>query len=498
MPTEHEEWQRTNDDIMPDGSLAPVLPQPDTAPLAMAPTVPDFSFDDLDDDLAPTPRTGLTRGRIIAGVAVIAVLGLVGGLIAHATHPASVPLVYTNGTVTQGNLTVTTTASGQIGGGVYDLNFATSGTVTAIDVHVGQTVKTGQVLAQLDTTALQDALNSAENGLQNAQVNLNNAYINQADGDAVAYDTYEQNIARDKGNAQKLKQDLDQYNQTLIQAQQQVASAQQQVQNAQIQLTTAQHNLSDATLKAPVAGQIATINGQVGASSGSGSSSFIVLVNLSALSINAQVNEANIGSLQLGDPVTFTVPAYPSATFYGTVAAITPIGTTTQSVVTFPIAVTIDPASAKQDALYPGMTAQLTITTKQVIAAILVPTTALTYARTAVRSGRITTTATQQALAQAQQLITSATDASVKQGQASYVLEQQQGQVVAVPVVIGISNGTNTVVLTGLQVGDTVLTGDNQQTTTTSTSTSTSGGRGGAGGFGGFGGFIGGNHDGKA
>ncbi len=481
-----QDYLAKDQDIMPDGSLAPMGARDDAtgthagvSPYALdAATRPAFSFDDLDDEIAPDRGPWLTRRRAIIGVSVVVVLAVVGALIARALQPANVPLRFTNAAVTEGNLTVTTSATGQISSGVYNLNFSTSGRITAIDVSPGQNVTAGQVLAQLDTTSLQDALNSAEAGYNSSQVNLNNAYTSQTYADKLAYDTYQQAIVRDAGSQDKLQQDLDQYNQSLAQAQSQVNSAQAQFQSAQAQLTAAQHNLADATLTAPVAGQIASVNGSVGAAAGGSSgSAFIVLVNLTSLSIVAQVNEADIGGVQAGQPVSFTVTAFPSDTFFGTVTSISPVGTTTQNVVTYPVTINIDANSAKQARLFPGMTAQITITTQQVIGALLVPNAALTYARAAVRSGRITATQAQQAIVQAQQLITSATDSTVKQGQASYVLEQQQGKVVAVPVVIGISNGTDTVALAGLSANDIILTGDNQTSTTTTTGASTGGSR---------------------
>jgi multidrug efflux pump subunit AcrA (membrane-fusion protein) len=375
---------------------------------------------------------------------------------------------------------VTTSATGQISSGVYNLNFFTSGKVAEIDVTAGQNVSAGQVLAKLDTTTLLDALNSAQAGLNSAQVSLNNAYTSRTNSDAIANDNYQKALANAKTTADQ-QAALDQYNQSLAQAQAQVDSAVSQYHNAQNQLTTAQHNFANATLTAPVAGQIAAVNGQVGVAPGSGSSAFIVLVNLSDLTITAPVNEADIGAIQPGQPVSFTVQAFPADTFAGTVATISPVGTTTQNVVTYPVTVNIDPKSAQQERLFPGMTAQLTITTKQVIDALLVPNTALAYARTAVRSGRVATAQVQQALAQAQQLITNATDDAVKQGSPSYILEQQNGKVVAVPVVTGITDGANTVILSGLNENDPVLTGDNKTTTTTPAS-STQRTRGGAGG----------------
>lgn len=488
MSDQHSHFTALNGDIMPDGTPAPVVHRTNedarvrvSEPMAPYPAHDQlFDFTDEDDEVVPDQGSSLSRRRVIIGVAALLVLVIVGIVIVNATHAAKVPLRYTTTAVVRDNLTVTTATTGQISSGVYNLNFPTGGKIAEIDVTSGQNVKAGQILAKLDPTTLQDSLSSAQSGFNSAQVSLNNAYTNQADSDALAYDNYNQAIASGKVDAKTAK---DQLNQALAQAQAQVTSSQAQYRNAQIQLTTAQHNLANATLTAPIDGQIAAINGLAGATaSSSGTSGLIVLVNLATLTIAGQVNEADIGNVQVGQPASFTVQAFPADTFFGTVAAISPIGVTTQNVVTYPVTVNIDAASAKQARLFPGMTAQVTITTKQIIDALLIPNTALSYARTAVRSGHITTAQAQQAILQAQQLMTNATDTSVKQGQASYVLEMSNGKVIAVPVVTGFTNGTDTVILAGLNENDGILSGDNQATTTTTTNTAGQRTRNGGGG----------------
>lgn len=492
MSDQHSRYSELDGDIMPDGTPAPPVRRMEDAMVGVrAPrssyqaNEPLFDFADDEDAGAPDQSSSLARKRVIIGIAALLLLAIVGVVIANVTHQTRVPLRYSTATAVRDNLTVTTATTGQISSGVYNLNFPSGSKIAEIDVTLGQNVKAGQTLAKIDPTALQDSLNSAQASFTSAQVSLNNAYTNKTFSDALAYDNYNQAIASGKVDAKTAQ---DQLNQALNQAQSQISSAQSQYRNAQLQLTTAQHNMANATLIAPVAGQIAAINGLAGtSSSGSATSGLIVLVNLADLTIAGQVNEADIGSVQVGQPVSFTVQAFPQATFFGTVAAISPIGVTTQNVVTYPVIVNIDAKSAQQARLFPGMTAQVTITTKQIIDALLIPNTALSYARVAVRAGHISTAQAQQAIVQAQQLITSATDDALKQGQASYVLELSNGKAIAVPVVIGFSNGTATVVLAGLNENDAIISGDNQVTTTT-TNTNTGGQRNRNGGGGLFGG----------
>ncbi len=496
---------------VPSRDATPRTPAPYARPgsssVSPRPGAPPPAFVFEDDDAGDLESSSVRRRigwpvlAVIAGIVVILIIVSV-----TATRPHTTPLKFTTASVVQDNLAVTVAATGPITSGVYNLSFFTNGRVIAVDTQVGQQVKAGQTLAQVDPTPLQDALTSAQNALSSAEIGLGSAYTNLANAqdsqgysDAVALDQYNAVVTPQAGKPaptpQQIQQAQDQLNQAYQGAKNQVSSAydqvlqsQAQVQSAKTQAQIAQDDLANATIVAPVSGQVTAVNGAVGEASGSGA--FIQLVNLSQFQIAALVNEADIGSIQVGQPVTFTVQAFPQDTFYGTIASISPLGQVSSNVVSYPVTVTIDPKSAVQARLFPQMTATLSITTQQALAAILVPNTALTYARQAVTNGRLAVQATRTALAAAQQDIVNATTGPVKSGTASYVLELQKGKLVAMPVVTGITDGTDTVVLMGLNVGDTIVTGDNQSAATTSAASPASSGRG--SGRGGAGGGLGG------
>jgi multidrug resistance efflux pump len=108
--------------------------------------------------------------------------------------------------------------------------------------------------------------------------------------------------------------------------------------SAKQQYQTAVNNLNGATLTRHTRYRPA-INGSVGgSSSGSGSSStgtttgggFIQIADMSALQVVASVNEADIGNVAAGQPVTFTTSAYSPIVFRGTVSLISPAATSLQ------------------------------------------------------------------------------------------------------------------------------------------------------------------------
>ncbi len=323
------------------------------------------------------------------------------------------------------------------------MNFTTSGQVNAINVHVGQQVKAGQVLATLNSTSLQDALTVAQQNVTNAQVTYDDAVNNGASQSMLDSD----------------------YNQW---------------QSAQDQLKTAQDNLAATTLIAPASARVAAINGIKGEYLGAGSSStstqaFMILTDTSKLNIVAQVNEADIASVQVGQPAQFTVTSYTNQTFRASVASIDTVGQTTSNVVTYTVNLTVNQDSLNQAHLYPGMTATVNITTAQRIGVLLVPAAALSFPSIAIQSGELDRSALRS--------VFSGGGTGTTQGNRGLVLGLRNGKLAPVVVTTGLSNGRFTEVLSGLNEGDEVVVGQTGGNTSTSTSNpGTGGGRNGGGG----------------
>lgn len=499
--------------------------------------LPNFNDDDADsgdEEALAAKRPWWRQPRwiaIVSGVLIVVLL-LTVPMIVRGMSKTTV--TYSTAQVTQGNLTVTVSATGPVSSAIYDVNFSGSGKLAEIDVKLGQQVKAGQTLAKLDKTSLQDALNSAQAQVNSAQTSLNNAYNSrssvQTQTDAqinAAYAQEQQAITKCNGDANCINVAQTQYSSAVAQAngqrssaQAQVNSADAQLQSAQAQLQAAQHNLANATVTAPHAGVVAAINGTVGgtpgasttsSSSGSGSGGvFIEIADLSTLQVLANINEADIGTLALNQPVRFTVSAYGTRRFSGTVSSISPLGQSTSNVVTYPVTIDVDPQSLQGATLLPSMTANVTITTAQHTGTLLIPVGAITFARQAVSpsSGLIARQDVLTALRQARQVATSLSTSGSSSGGGNslsaptpaYVLERANGKWVVKPVVLGLTNGTAYEVLAGLSAGETIVSGQ-QGGTTTSTSTSIrgaggifggGGGRGGGGGNGGQGGGNGG------
>ena len=377
------------------------------------------------ESLPPVPPRPHRRRHWLIALVVIVILALLGGggMFFYMQKTSTPPVQYTQQAATVGNISLTVSASGPISANAeYDMNFNVAGQVSAINVQVGQQVKAGQTLATLKSTSLQDAVTQAQQSVANAQTTYNDAVNNGAS--QTVLDTDNNNVL-----------------------------------TAQGQLKTAQDNLAATILTAPANATVASINGKVGqsagASGGSTSSSttpFIVLIDTSASDINALVNEADIGNVHVGQPAQFTVEAYPSQTFRASVTSVDLIGQTSGNVVVYPVHLRVDQHSLNGTYLYPGMTATTTITTAERIGALLVSNAALSFPNTAVQAGAISRST----------LFSAFSGSSTARGTQSnsnqrIVLELKNGKLVPVIITTGLTNGTNTEVLSGLQPGDQVV-----------------------------------------
>ena len=233
----------------------------------------------------------------------------------------------------------------------------------------------------------------------------------------------------------------------------QIKSAQKVLALAQTKVATAQYNLNNAILKAPHDGTIAALNGAVG---GEPAATFIQIVDTSSLQLQVNVDEAHIGAVSIGDTVNFTVDAYPGQSFVGKVVTILPVGQAISGRVTYPVLIVMISAVPASIHLFPDMTVHATITTSERSGVVVVPASALAFARTAVEHSQM-----QKALTKAKMMVQSQLqDASEENCGPAVVLERNvYAKISVIPIVVGMTNGTKYEVLDGLSVGDVVLVG---------------------------------------
>ena len=365
-------------------------------------------------------------------VAIIVTAGSGALLVAHPFSPgAAAQSTQLTATVQRGTVSATINASGSIAP-LREIasSFPVSGTIATVAVAPGSVVTVGQILGSLDTTPFTNALGSARSSLATATAQL--------------------------------------------------ASAEGGVTTAQEDVDTATANLADTTLTAPIAGVVVAVSGAVGdstragsmaetvassgtaaaaGSSGGGEASgsvprgFVTIADTSHLTVTADIAEADVASVTVGLAATVVFPALSGQSATATVSSIAPIATTNNSVVSYPTTITLGTPTA---GLRLGQTAEVVITTRTSGASSLhVPTAAITTAN----------------------------------GISTAKVIAKDGTTSVATVTLGIAGDVGTVVVTGLNEGETVVIGTVSASTTGTPAQGRFGNRRGFGGGGnGFGG----------
>ena len=296
---------------------------------------------------------------IIILILSVAVIGT-GGFF-YFSSGSSPDVMYRFEKVTRGDIQVVVTATGSVSADTtVEVGTQVSGTISKLYVDFNSKVKKGQVIALIDPTFLQSAVQDAEASLEKAKAQTDDAkriYLRekdllakglaaQADYDA-AITTYQSNTAAQK--------------------------------SAQSQLDRARINLKYATITAPIDGIVisrAVDVGQTVAASFSTPTLFTIANDLKKMQVQAAVDEADIGRVQDGQDVLFTVDAYPDQTFHGKVTQIRLAPTTVQNVITYTVVIDVPNPELK---LMPGMTATTTILVTKRENVLKIPTIAFRF-----------------------------------------------------------------------------------------------------------------------
>ena len=286
----------------------------------------------------------MAKNRSYSGLIVLLVLLVLagGGVYYWQAHKDKGPEFYT-ANVSRGEIVQSVTASGTIKP-LLDVLVSSqiSGYVTAWYHDFNDTVKKGDLLATLLPTTYQAAVQSATGNLANAKAN---------------YDLQNVTLARDKALLDKGLLPQSDYDQQAAM----VAEAAAQIQINQASLDTAKNNLSYCRITAPLDGFVIARDIDVGNSVAATLSSptlFEIGADLTQMQIDAAVAEADVGNVENGQDVNFTVDAYPNRQFHGKVYQVRNSPQTQQNVVIYDVMIKVANEDLK---LKPGMTANASI-----------------------------------------------------------------------------------------------------------------------------------------
>jgi HlyD family secretion protein len=292
-------------------------------------------------------------------IAVIAAL-TVGGIWYFNRDDDGTPQ-YVTAQVTRGDITQTVTATGTLNPVVnVQVGSQISGIILALYADFNSSVTSNQVIAKLDPATYQANVHSAEGDLANARAALELAQVEARRSEEL--------------NKNKLISQAE-YDQTMASLHQSEA----QVKIKEAALENAKINLARCTIYSPVDGTVISRNidiGQTVAASLSAPVLFQIANDLTRMQIDAAVSEADIGTIEDGQPVSFTVDAFPDRKFNGKVKQIRNAATTVQNVVTYDAVIEVSNPDLK---LRPGMTANASIITAQRTGVIKVPNAALRF-----------------------------------------------------------------------------------------------------------------------
>lgn len=363
---------------------------------------------------------------IVGGIVILAILFFV---LWPKENKAS--YVLTTEKIKKGSLTTTVTATGTVEPiTLVEIGTQVSGVISKIYVDYNSEVKAGQVIAELDKRMLSYELETAQATLKSKQVDL-----------AQQQKTYNRN--KELWEKQAISKADWETAQTTYE------TAKLAVTSSQAAAYKAQTNLGYATIYSTIDGVVvsrAVEEGQTVAASFSTPTLFTIANDLTKMRVIANVDEADIGQVAVGQRVMFTVDAYPNDEFEGKVVQVRLEATTTSNVVTYEVVIDAPNPDLK---LKPGLTANVNIYTLEENNVLVIPAKALRFAPDAEILNQIGVTAEHSTANNA----SSKKSVWIKDGNTI----KQQG------ISVGTTDGINIQVLDGLKEGLEIVTGVSQQ-----------------------------------
>lgn len=355
------------------------------------------------------------------------------------------------GKVEQGDLAKSVVATGKIEPITkVDIKSKASGIVKRLPVDAGDTVKAGQVMAELDKEEIEARVRAAQASLAAAEANLNASQADYQRAEVDAQGPEVPLLQRAYERAKKMasegvvsqaalddaqrayetavnKRDMARANLSVAKAK--IAQARAQVEQNRAALSQNEEELRNSTIVAPIDGIVLARNVEVGdaVSSilvlGSGATSLFNMGDTHEVFVRGKVDESDIGKVYLGQVARIKVESFKDKSFDGKVTKISPMGTEKDNVTTFEVRVSItNPGGV----LKANMTANAEIILEEHKNVLYIPEGSLIYD---------------------------------KDKKASVEVPDPKGQdgKRKVPVTVGISNGSKTELLSGLKKDDSVI-----------------------------------------
>ncbi|TSA22100.1 efflux RND transporter periplasmic adaptor subunit [bacterium] len=300
---------------------------------------------------------------IIGIIVLVGVLAVVGTIVFRGNNKK--PSALQTAQVVRRDIGSTVLATGIIKpmvGAEVKVGSRISGVVKRLCANIGDHVKSGQIIAELDDAELQARLNQNLAALAKAQTDLNLARI-----------TFER--------AHSLRQKDLISTQDADQAESSLKSAEALLKQAEANLDYARVQVGYTTIVSPISGVIASVSTQEGETvlASLSAPTFVSIIDLGRLEVQVYVDETDIGKIKVGQQASFTVDTYSDTDFKGTVTAIYPKAVIQDNVVNY--IVTSEIAGSQGKILRPEMTTNVTISLETRKNVLAVPASAITRER---------------------------------------------------------------------------------------------------------------------
>jgi HlyD family secretion protein len=333
----------------------------------------------------PAPWKRYIKWVVIAALVAVAIYFLFGRGGSGAT-------TYSTEDARQGNIVVTVTATGNLEPrNQVDIGSELSGTMRQVFVDVNDEVKQGQVLAILDTTRLNAQVLQQESSLASAQARVVQSEATLKEARA----NYQRllKVRELSGNKIPSQQDMDVAESAVSRGEGDLAAAKAAVAQARASLEAVRTDLAKTEIKSPINGVVLVRSVEPGSTVAASLQApilFTLAEDLKKMELHVSVDEADVGSVQVGQTATFSVDAFSSRTFSAHITQVHFASNNTQKsssgsaqasatstgVVTYETVLEVD---NNELLLRPGMTATAQIVTTSINDTLLIPNAALRF-----------------------------------------------------------------------------------------------------------------------
>jgi HlyD family secretion protein len=309
-------------------------------------------MEDLDNN--HKGRRLLVIALVVAAVALVAVF-----LLRHGKGNGGEK--YRTELVDRGNITMTVNATGAVSAvKTVQVGSQVSGIISKLYADFNSFVKKGQLLAELDPTPFQQIVEQRNADVAKSQIEVANVQITYSRQKRL-FDSGL--IAQSELDAAKAAYD----------------SARASLDLSRASLRQAQTSLGYTKIFSPIDGVVVARQydiGQTVAASFQAPTLFTIAQDLTKMQVQADVDQSDIGRMKVGEPVHFTVDAYPDQEFRGQISQVRLNATVTQNVITYPVIVEVPNPDGK---LRPSMTANVVVEVATVPDVLRIPNSALRF-----------------------------------------------------------------------------------------------------------------------